>query len=131
MQVDAVVAVESAVWGGEKGDWGERLCREMLAAPDYVSIFVARAEGVPVGAAWVTYLPESDFASLWGGSVLEQYRGRGVYGALLAARAIEARERGRLFLMIDASPMSRPIVESLGFTAVAITTPCMFDPQVA
>jgi GNAT superfamily N-acetyltransferase len=122
--VDDVMAVEKEVWGGEKAGLAQRLRRELVGAPEYLSVFLARVDGVPVGAAWMTYTPESDFASLWGGSVLENYRGRGVYGALLAARAREARERGRRFLMIDAGPMSRPIVESMGFIAVATTWPC-------
>jgi GNAT superfamily N-acetyltransferase len=126
-QLEAVGAIESAVWGEDKGGWVERLSRDMTDAPTYVSVFVAWVDGVPAGAAWLNYSPNSDFAGLWGGSVLEAYRGRGLYGALLAARAREARERGRRFLMIDASAMSRPIVESMGFVAVATTWPCSLE----
>lgn len=126
-QIAEVVAVEEQVWGEDKHELAQRLRRDMASDPDCLSVFVARVDGVPVGAAWISYTPDSEFASLWGGSVLEAYRGRGVYGALLAARASEARQRGRHFLMIDAGPMSRPIVAALGFTPVAATWPCALE----
>lgn len=129
--VDHVLVVEDEVWGGENPGLAQRLRREIVEAPDYLSVFLARVEGTPVGAAWMTYAPASDFGSMWGGSVLEGYRGRGIYGALVAARAREARARGRRFLMIDAGPMSRPIVESLGFIPVATTVPCTYTPPSA
>lgn len=127
-QVDDVMGVENAIWGPDDRELGNRLRRELTESPHAISIYVARFAGVPVGAAWVTYTPQSDFASLWGGSVLQSYRGQGIYGALLAARAREAKTRGRRFLMIDAGPMSRPIVESLGFLSVSQSSPCTFSP---
>ncbi|MCB0228061.1 MAG: GNAT family N-acetyltransferase, partial [Anaerolineae bacterium] len=62
------------------------------------------------------------FASLWGGSTLAGYRKQGYYTALLAVRLQEAIQRGARFLTIDASPMSRPIVQRFGFRQ--ITTAC-------
>lgn len=128
-QVDELMAVENAVWGPDEHGHGERLQREMTGVPNAISLFLARVQGIPVGAAWMTYTPDSDFASLWGGSVVEQYRGQGIYGALLAARAREAAVRGRRFLMIDAGPMSHPIVESLGFVRVSSSCPCVYSPS--
>lgn len=127
-QVDDVMRVSAAIWGPDEHGLGDRLRRELLESPDATSIFVARVAGEPVGAAWVNYTPESDFASLFGGGVLEPFRGQGVYGALLAARAREAVTRGRRFLMIDAGPMSLPIVESLGFQRISRTCPCLYTP---
>lgn len=125
-RVEGVVAVESAVWGTDTRGLGERLRRAITETPDEMSVYLVCMQDVPVGAAWVTYTPDSDFASLWGGSVLENYRGRGIYGALLAARAEEARQRGRRYLMIDAGPMSKPIVENLGFMRISESNPCVF-----
>lgn len=126
-QVDDVMVVATGIWGpDEHGTGGDRLRRELVESPDATSIFLARVAGEPVGAAWVNYTPESDFASLFGGGVLQPFRGQGVYGALLAARAREARERRRRYLMIDAGPMSLPIVESLGFLHISMSCPCTF-----
>ncbi|EQD40871.1 GCN5-related N-acetyltransferase, partial [mine drainage metagenome] len=50
-----------------------------------------------------------------GGATVPDYRGRGLYTALLAVRLQEAKRRGARFLTIDAGPMSRPIVEKYGF----------------
>ena len=127
-QVDDVMRVSTAIWGPDEHGMADRLRRELVESPEATSIFLARVAGEPVGAAWVNYTPESDFASLFGGGVLEPFRGQGVYGALLAARAHEAVGRGRRYLMIDAGPMSLPIVESLGFTRVSRSSPCLFSP---
>jgi hypothetical protein len=46
---------------------------------------------------------------------------------LLAARAQEARARGFSLLTVDASPMSRPILEKHGFQHLATSTPCKWS----
>ncbi|MBL8148175.1 MAG: GNAT family N-acetyltransferase [Anaerolineae bacterium] len=127
-EVDDVMVVVTGIWGPDEHGTGDRLRREFVESPVATSIFLARVAGAPVGAAWVNYTPESDFASLFGGGVLQPFRGQGVYGALLAARAREARERGRRYLMIDAGPMSLPIVESLEFIRISSSCPCVLSP---
>jgi GNAT superfamily N-acetyltransferase len=78
---------------------------------------VAPAEaGTALGAAYIIHPPQSPVALLCGGAVREAARGRGVYGALLRARAEWAQARGIEHLAIEASPMSQPIVQKLGFT---------------
>jgi hypothetical protein len=91
---------------------------------ELLSAYVAYVEGVPVCSSRIAFPPASPFASLWGGATLEPYRGRGIYGSMLAARAREAIARGYRFLTIDASPMSRPIVAKRGFELLAISNPC-------
>jgi hypothetical protein len=51
--------------------------------------------------------------------VLERARGRGAYRALVRARWDDAAERGTPALIVHAGRMSRPILERLGFQAVA------------
>ena len=65
----------------------------------------------------------TDFAGIWGGSTLPDYRGRGIYRALVAARASSAVERGIRFIHSDCTDMSRPILERSGLQAVTTTTP--------
>jgi hypothetical protein len=46
---------------------------------------------------------------------------------LLAVRAQEARARRVRFLSVEASPMSRPILEKFGFQMLAYTYPCKWE----
>ena len=113
---------------GEPLDWLiPALGDDLINDPDHLSVYIAYAAGVPVSAAWISFHDRSQFAGLWGGSTLAEYRGRGFYTALLAARLQEARQRGVRFLTIDASPMSRPIVEKYGFQFLTITQPFMWQ----
>jgi hypothetical protein len=63
------------------------------------------------------------FGSLWGGSTLAEHRGKGIYSAVVAARATEARQRGGRWLTVDCSAMSLPILERRGFQRLAVITP--------
>lgn len=101
-------------------DW--RRTRQTLVA------FMAEAAGVVVSAAWLEINPGTDFGGLWGGSTLEQWRGRGIYKALVAARARVAATRGVKYLQVDASADSEPILRRLGFTAITTTTPYVWTP---
>ena len=64
-----------------------------------------------------TSMPGVEFAGLFGGVTLPEFRGRGLYRATVARRAELARERGYRWLYVDALPTSRPILERLGFVA--------------
>ena len=68
--------------------------------------------------------PQSAFGGMYGGGTLKQYRGRGMYRAIVAARAREAIKLGARYLLVDALPTSRPILEKLGFVRLTDTWPC-------
>jgi GNAT superfamily N-acetyltransferase len=53
--------------------------------------------------------------ALMGGTVLPEARGRGIYRALVRARWDYAVERGTPLLVVQAGPMSAPILARLGF----------------
>ncbi len=57
--------------------------------------------------------------NLFGGAVLADARGRGVYRALVNARWKLAVERGTPALTVQAGRMSRPVLERLGFQFIA------------
>jgi hypothetical protein len=57
-------------------------------------------------------------ATLFGGATVPEARGRGAYRALVAARWRDAVDRGTPVLVTQASPMSRPILQQLGFREV-------------
>lgn len=127
--IEDFAAVDAEAWPARGKAWMEALAATLRSSPARVSAWVAYVEGRPVGAARVEFPPRSPFAGVWGGATLEPYRGRGIYSALLAARAAEAIARGYRFLAIDAGPMSRPIVGRLGFRLLAISNPCESPEQ--
>jgi GNAT superfamily N-acetyltransferase len=65
----------------------------------------------------------TEFAGIWGGSTLPEWRGKGIYRALTAARARAALADGVRYINSDCTAMSRPILERSGLVAVTTTTP--------
>ncbi|WP_438016900.1 GNAT family N-acetyltransferase [Sorangium sp. So ce315] len=126
--LDGIAALQSAVTGGDSAWLVADLRQEQRADPSALSIHVAEAEGQVVCAAWVRFHRGTEFASLWGGSTLPEWRRRGIYRSLVARRAAQARERGLRYLQVDASPDSRPILVRLGMHVVSTTTPYLWSP---
>ena len=120
--------MENAVWGRDESWHADALEQELAGDPDGLAIFVAEAGATVVSAGWVRFPSGTEFATLWGGSTLPDWRGRGIYRALVARRARLAAERGRRYLEVDASDDSRPILERLGFQAVTRTRPYVWSP---
>ncbi len=114
--------VREAVWPGRHAWLDERLAGLLQTDPQSLSVYVAYADGVPASTARIQFSNHSPFASLWGGATLPELRGRGLYSGLLAVRVQEALRRGARFLTIDATPMSRPIVEKFGFRRLTTAT---------
>lgn len=79
-------------------------------------LFCAAIDGRVVGGAYAA-LGDAG-VNLFGGSVLPEARGRGVYRALTQARWDYAVERGTPALTVQAGRMSKPICERLGFELV-------------
>jgi GNAT superfamily N-acetyltransferase len=119
-----VMAVQNKIWDEDFSWLGDYLVSDLRERPDTLSVYVVFKEGVPVSSAWLRFREGSPFASMWGGSTLDAYRGQGIYTALLAVRVQEAQARGVRFLTIDASPMSRPIVEKHGFQFITHMYAC-------
>lgn len=95
----------------------ERVERQFAREGVDGSTFVAWVDGRPAAAGYAAY---TDFGLiLFGGATLPAARGRGAYRALVAARAAEAADRGVSVVVTHAGQMSRPILERLGFEAVA------------
>lgn len=126
-QLGDITTIESTVWGEDHSALVEYLAAEKRAAPDMLSIYIAYVDGNPASCGWTRFSPQSQFASLWGGSTIAQYRGRGLYRGLVAARAVEARQRGIAFFCVDASPMSRPILERFGFQTITRSWECTYE----
>jgi GNAT superfamily N-acetyltransferase len=129
--LERIAALEQAVWGDEdQQSWlVDMLESERAVDPDALTVVVAEAAGTVVCAAWIRFERGTEFATLWGGATLPEWRRRGIYRATVAYRANLAAESFR-YLETDASDDSRPILERLGFNAVTTTTPYVWSPSV-
>jgi GNAT superfamily N-acetyltransferase len=90
--------------------------------PTMLATVVLR-DGVAVSGGRIDLPRQGEFAGMFGGVTLPEFRGRGFYRATVAERARLARDRGFRWLYVDALPTSRPILERLGFTQITTTTP--------
>jgi len=92
----------------------------ILRAPDQ-ALYVAYAQDRPVASARVELPPHRSFAGLYGGGTIPAFRHRGIYRAMVGARGALAKGLGYRYLTVDAQESSRPILEQLGFFALART----------
>jgi GNAT superfamily N-acetyltransferase len=104
-------------------DLAARVFGDRFDLPEKAVAVVAVVGGKPVSGGRVDFEEGVEFAGLFGGITLPEYRGRGLYRATVAKRAELARERGYRWLYSDALPTSRPILERLGFVPITTTTP--------
>ncbi|HET6172106.1 MAG TPA: GNAT family N-acetyltransferase [Gaiellales bacterium] len=126
---ERIAAMLARAFGDPDADWLPPLLAQRRAFdPLSIGIYVAEAGGEPISAAWVRFHGDAAFATLHGGATVPEWRGRGVYRALVATRARLAAERGCRYLQVDASDDSRPILERLGFVALTTTTPFIWSP---
>ncbi|MCG7495310.1 GNAT family N-acetyltransferase [Vibrio sp. Of7-15] len=122
-RLNVAFGVQEQVWNQDRSEHAKQLAQQMREQPKSLAVYIAYYGDVPACSAWINFNGDSPFSGLWAGSTLEAYRGKGLYRSLLAARAREAKRRGIRYLTIDASPMSRPIVEQFGFEFITYTRP--------
>jgi hypothetical protein len=125
-EIDRALSVQKQVWDEDLPNLISYLRLQMNQYPDLISIFAAYENQMPVSSAWITYYPGSQFAGLWGGSTLPDYRKQGYYSSLLKIRMQEALQRGMRYVTVDASPMSRPILERFGFKCITHAWRCVW-----
>lgn len=120
--VRAAGIMQDGVFGSptSEGRLGEMVRR--IAAGE-TEMWVAEADGEIVSAGRVDPVPNTEFAGIWGGATLEEWRGRGIYRALTAVRARTAIARGKRYIHSDSTEFSRPILERSGLVKVGTTTP--------
>ena len=128
---ERIAALEQAVWGDQdQQSWlVDMLESERAVDPDSLAIVVAEADATVVCAAWIRFERGTEFATLWGGATLPEWRRRGIYRATVEYRARLAAARSFRYLETDASDDSRPILERLAFTPVTTTTPYVWTPE--
>jgi ribosomal protein S18 acetylase RimI-like enzyme len=113
----ATMEVDWRAWD-EQDDLDERRRRERarfdaMMATGTVHHWAGFLEGRRVGIGRAIDMREG--VALFGGAVLPEARGRGVYRALVRVRWQHAVARGTPLLVVQAGPMSRPVLTGLGF----------------
>ena len=128
--VRAMCAMQAEAFGDDDyfGDIAGSLLRR-LAEGLGMELWVAEAEGKIVSAGRLDPVRDSDFAGIWGGATLAEWRGRGIYRALTAARARSALGLGKTLIHSDSTEFSRPILERSGLVKVSTTTPYEWREQ--
>ena len=116
-----MAAMQAAAFGDGPG--GDELIARLVHPGVPAEAWVAEVADEVVCAGRLEVVPGTEFAGLWGGATLKEWRGHGIYRALVAARARSALERGVRYLQSDCSQMSRPILERSGLSPVTTTTP--------
>ncbi|SKC52268.1 GNAT family N-acetyltransferase [Krasilnikoviella flava] len=122
--VRAMSAMADEVFGDDPLTSGhaDQILRRQERDPE-MELWVAEADGRVISAGRLEPVPNTQFAGLWGGSTRPEWRGRGIYRALTAARARSALARGKVYLHSDSTEFSRPILERSGLVKVSTTTP--------
>ncbi len=119
--VDALIFGDSPE---ETAAYLDELTRRFEKDADSFELWAVRnAGGEVVCTGRLDPVAGTDFAGIWGGGCLEEYRGRGLYRALSAARARSALARGKRYIHSDSTEYSRPILERAGLVKVTTTTP--------
>jgi GNAT superfamily N-acetyltransferase len=126
--VDRMIRVHELVFGNDETEMRASFLTQLADAPETIDMIIAVAGDEPVSAARSEFLPGTQFAGLWGGGTLPQWRNKGIYRALVRYRADMAATRGYSYLTVDASDQSCPILERIGFECLAVTTPYNWSP---
>lgn len=118
------VAAEDA-FGGSAADAPRRAADLMgrLGRGSGTEAWMAVVDGEVVSGGRLEPVPGTDFAGIWGGFTLEEWRGQGIYRAVTAQRARAALAQGISLINSDSTDYSRPILERYGFVRVTGTTP--------
>jgi len=117
----AAADMQAGVFG--RGGDGAELLDRVERSGGNTEVWVAEAGGVVISAGRLEIVPGTECAGLWGGATLPEWRGRGLYRAMTAARAASAMNRGVRYLHSDCTEMSRPILERSGLRKVTTSTP--------
>lgn len=123
--VAAMSRMQAEVFGRSDGNW-EAAMLARLAGEVGMQLWVAEADGEIVSAGRMEPVANSDFAGIWGGATRSEWRGRGIYRALTAARARSAISMGKTLINSDSTEYSRPILERSGLIKVSTTTPYLW-----
>jgi len=121
--VRAMAAMQAEAFGDSVAEENIEALLKRLGPEDGTQLWVAEAEGAIVSAGRLEPVHETEFAGIWGGATRPEWRRRGIYRALTAARARSALSLGKTLIQSDSTEYSRPILERAGLVKVSTTTP--------
>jgi GNAT superfamily N-acetyltransferase len=124
--VRALSAMQEEIFGGGFADEMATSLLRRLGFGDGMELWVAEADGEIVSSGRLEPVPATEFAGIWGGATRPEWRGRGIYRALTAARARSALALGKRLIHSDSTEDSRPILERAGLVKVSTTTPYLW-----
>ena len=129
--VRAMSAMADEVFGDPvSNDTADALLRR-LSLGDGMELWVAEFDGRIVSAGRLEPVRGTSVAGIWGGAPRPEWRGRGIYRALTAARARSALNMEKTLIHSDSTEYSRPILERSGLLKVSSTTPYRWRRPVA
>ena len=79
-----------------------------LSLDDGMQLWIAEANGEIVTAGRLEPVANTDFAGIWGGATRSEWRGRGIYRAITAARARAAIALGKTLIHSDSDGVLAP-----------------------
>ena len=129
----AMLAMQAEVFGDDPEDAAahDEDVLHRLRTRDDMELWVAEVDGQVVCAGRLEPVDGTDFAGVWGGATRPEFRGRGIYRALTAARARSAIAHGKRWINSDSTEFSRPILERSGLLKVTTTTPYVWKREAA
>jgi GNAT superfamily N-acetyltransferase len=107
----------------------EELVLRLERGREFTEFWVAEVQGEVVSTGRLEIVPGTEFAGVWGGGTVPEWRGKGIYRALTAERAKSALRRGVRYLHSDSTEFSRPILQRSGLLPVTTTTPYIWTRQ--
>lgn len=131
-RTDEEVARVEQVAGEIFGDEPDRVAAQVAEVVERFrrdpafEVWFAEVDGEVVTTGRLEPVDGTEFAGIWGGSTRPEFRGRGIYRALTAARARSAIGHGKRWIHSDSTEYSRPILERSGLVRVTTTTPYLW-----
>jgi ribosomal protein S18 acetylase RimI-like enzyme len=126
VDVRAMSAMQEEIFGGRFAEEMADALLRRLGFGDGMELWVAEAGGEIVSSGRLEPVAGTEFAGIWGGATRPEWRGRGIYRALTAARARSALALGKRLIHSDSTEGSRPILERAGLVRVSTTTPYLW-----
>jgi hypothetical protein len=124
--VRAMASMQDEVFGSSIADEVAESMLRQLRLGSGTELWVAEARGQIVCAGRLQPVEGTEFAGIWGGATRPEWRRRGIYRALTAARARSALILGKKLINSDSTEDSRPILERAGLVKVSTTTPYLW-----
>jgi hypothetical protein len=127
--VRALSAMQEEIFGGGFADEIADALLRRLSLGDGMELWVAEAGRTIFSAGRLEPVAGTEFAGIWGGATRPEWRGRGIYRAITAARARSALALSKRLIHSDSTERSRPILERAGLVKVSTTTPYLWQAE--